>query len=247
MIQSVPEPDRMAERIQERILEETADVRVPQVEEETDVVKLIPQMQAHNRMDEQIVDVTVPRFQERIVEVMKLIPLVEAQKRTGEPIIDMPVPLGEVIQFIPQARISDGIAEQIAVLPVPQVMEQNVKLVKDIPKERVQQRTEDQHLDVPVPPTRKYIGEVILPCPQEQISDRSGEQIVNVPGPQVWKKIEEVIQPILHRTSDRIGEQTVGEQNVDVPVLQIQEHIVEERMKQLTGMTTDAAAEFEAS
>ena len=110
------------------------------------------------------------------------------QQSTGEPVVDVLVSkekFGEVIQLTPPARLSDGIAEQLADSPIPQVPVRHVQFVKGLSNKRVQQSTEEQIVDVPVPPARMKIGEVILPCPQEQISDRNGEQIVDVPGPQI--------------------------------------------------------------
>ena len=52
----------------------------------------------------------------------------------------MPVPFDEVTQLIPQAKILEDTAEQIADYLVPQKLEQSVKAVKGS-KERVQQRT----------------------------------------------------------------------------------------------------------
>ena len=41
------------------------------------------------------------------------------QQRTEEQNVDVPVPLEEVTQLIPQAQMSDGIAEHIVNFPVP--------------------------------------------------------------------------------------------------------------------------------
>ena len=52
----------------------------------------------------------------------------------------------EAIQLNPQARTSDGIAEHIIDLPVPQILEQSVKVVKGS-TERVQQHTGEPDVD----------------------------------------------------------------------------------------------------
>ena len=207
--------DRSAERIQERTLEETADVHVP-----TEIVKLtteeptqncaverivdkpVPQFRMEigemiqpmtsDCIDEQIVDIPISQILERSAEVITVIPKDRVQQRTGEQHIDVPVPLGEVIQLIPQARISDGIAEHIVNFPVPHILEQNVEVAKDF-KERVQQRTKEQAVDMTVLSTRKETGEVVLP---------EDEQTVNVPGPQTQNTTNSELAGLM-KTMDR--------------------------------------------
>ena len=68
-------PSMRQDRIQERIVEETTDVPIPEVMEETvEVVKHIPQEQVQSYTVEQIVAVPVPRIQKKTGQVIPLIP-----------------------------------------------------------------------------------------------------------------------------------------------------------------------------
>ena len=53
-----------------------------------------------------------------------------------------------MIQLIPQERISERIVEHIVDVPVPQMQEQIVEVIKVIPQERVSERIVEQIVDV---------------------------------------------------------------------------------------------------
>ena len=81
-------PSMPQERFQERIVEETTDVFVPQVMKEA--VKLIPQDNLQNCTVEQIVAVPVPRIPEKTGEVIQLIQQESISDRVVEHIIASP-------------------------------------------------------------------------------------------------------------------------------------------------------------
>ena len=90
----------------------------------------------------------------------------------------------------------------ITSVPVPQIQEQIVDVIKVIPQEQMSKRLVEQIVDVPMP----------------QIL----EQIVDVPVPQIMEETVEVAKLI---PQERLQQRTLGE-TVNVPVPQIQEQIV---------------------
>ena len=112
MQRQVPCPSMPRERIQERIWEETIDISIPQMTEETiEGVKSFPQELVQNDAVVHIVDVPVPWIREET---------------------------GQVTQLIPQDRISDRNVEQTVENLVWQIQEQTVEVINVAPEERVQ-------------------------------------------------------------------------------------------------------------
>ena len=110
------------ERTQERIVEETTHVPIPQVMEESiEVVKHIPQEQVQIYTAEQLVSMPVPRIWEET---------------------------GQVIQLIQQRRIPNRVVEQIVDVLVPKIRDQIVEVVKVITQERLQRHTREQIVHV---------------------------------------------------------------------------------------------------
>ena len=72
-----------------------------------------------------------------------------------------------MIQLIPQERISERIVEHIVDVPVPQMQEQIVEVIKVIPQELVSERIVEQIVDVPVPQIVEEIVEVVQIIPLE--------------------------------------------------------------------------------
>ena len=157
------------EQIQERTVEETIDVPVPQLMVETiEAVKLIPHDKVQKRTVRKIVDVEIPQIREEIEEMIQHFPqeripdrvieqIVDVQvPEIRDQIVDMPVPRIrdeplEMIQLIPQDRISECIIEQSVDALVRQIREQIVKVVKAILKECMHQRTLEHIVDVSDP------------------------------------------------------------------------------------------------
>ena len=103
--------------IQERIVEETVDVAVPQVMEETvEIAKYIPQERVEICTVEQVVDVPVPQIMEDIFGVVKFVSQERAQQRTVEQVVDVLVqPVMEeiidVMKVVCLERVSERIEE----------------------------------------------------------------------------------------------------------------------------------------
>ena len=132
----------------------------------------------------------------------------------------------EVAKFIPQARTSEHIVEQIAGVSVPQIHEQIVEVAKIIPQARTSEHIVEQIAGVPVPQIHEQIVEVGKNIPQERIAERTAEQFANVPVPQILKEIVEVGKAVKNFPQERISER-IYEQVDDVPVPQILNEIVE--------------------
>ena len=139
--------------IQERTCEETFDVPVLHVMEETrETVKHVPQERAQKRIQqgriaeriaERLVDVLVPQIRAHSVEIVKVILQEHLQQNTGEQAVDVPVAsiqeeTGRMTQLIPQKRLSDHVVEQTVDVPGPQIHEQNFEGAKTIPQECLQ-------------------------------------------------------------------------------------------------------------
>ena len=90
----------------------------------------------------------------------------------------------------------------VVAVPVPQIQEQIVEVIKVIPQEQMAERIVVQIVDVPMP----------------QIP----EQIVDVPVPKIMEETVEVAKLI---PQERVQQRTL-EETVNVPVLQIQQQIV---------------------
>ena len=159
-------------RSQERIVQETIDVLVLHVVEETvEAVKYIPQNGVQDGTVERIIHGLVPQMRketgevtqliakERIsrciivpapqirVEAVKHVPQERVQSNTLEQIGAVAVPgtreeTGRVIQLTPQDRISDRVVEHVVHVSVREIPEHTVDVVKVIPQERLQQRTQ---------------------------------------------------------------------------------------------------------
>ena len=77
---------------QERIVEQIADVHVPEIMEEiVEVAKIVQQGRVQQHTVEEIVDVPVPQFLEEMVEVIKAIHQARMTERIFEQIVNVPV------------------------------------------------------------------------------------------------------------------------------------------------------------
>ena len=65
-------------------------------------------------------------------------------------------------------------------MPVHQISEEIVKVVKLSPHEQVQQHTVEQLADVLALPIQQQVVEVVMVPPQERFSERSVEQIEGI-------------------------------------------------------------------
>ena len=104
---------------EERKFVEAFDVPVPQIQEEiAKVFQFPPQERTSERIVEQIMDVSVPvpQIQEQILDVANG-SVERVKQRTEELNVNVP---WEVIQLIPQVRISEDLTEQIDDLRAPQ-------------------------------------------------------------------------------------------------------------------------------
>ena len=78
-------------------------------------------------------------------------------------------------------RILQGTVEQISDVPVPQMVEQLVKLPKTVSQDRIQQRTAEQIVDIPVPQVVEELVEVSRVFRQDRIQQRFVEQTDETP------------------------------------------------------------------
>ena len=234
-VQPVPS-ERVPERIVEQISvvsqtteEQIVGVLVPQIIE--DSLPASPQERVQNRTPEQVVDFSVPRTMEAIVEVVAETAQERVLIRTPEPVVDVPVPqlIEASLPFVPQERVLNRtqqivgvpvlpimeaavekcVGEQIVDCPLPQIME---AVWPSTPWERVQNRTPELIMDPPVP----QLQDATLPStPQEQIMDSRVPQIM-----------EAVVQVLPSTPQERVQNCT-QEQIADTPVPQIMEAVGE--------------------
>ena len=118
------------------------------------------QGQIHERIVEEIIEVSVSRVMEKIIEGVRPISQERVQDYTVEQIVAVPVPqipeqTKQVTQLIPQDRMSDDVVEQIVDAHVRQIGENIVEVVRVMPQERLQQRT--QAKDPPAHITQKTV------------------------------------------------------------------------------------------
>ena len=73
----------------------------------------------------------------------------------------------------------------ITSVPVPQIQEQIVEVIKAIPQEQMSKRIVEQIVDVPVPQIMEETVEAAKSIPQEGVQQRALEETVNVPTPQI--------------------------------------------------------------
>ena len=84
----------------------------------------------------------------------------------------------------------------ITSVPVPQIQEQNVDLIKVIPQEQMSKRILEQFVGVPVPQIMEETVEVAKLIAQERIQQRTLEKTVNVPVLQIQEQIVAVVKAL---------------------------------------------------
>ena len=172
-----------------QISEEITGVPAPQVLEETDeVMKLLHQERAQQRVAGQVVDVSVRQITEDAVKVMKVV---------------HPEPSGEGIEEQVDVPVLP-VVKRIIDVHVPQVMGEVIKAVGRIPQERVQSNTVEQI----VPLIREEIGQMTQLILQGRISDC----IVAV------RKIPEQTVDVVNVVPQECVQQHTRQQILDVPV-----------------------------
>ena len=135
------------EHISERNFVE--DVPVPQIQEQIlEVANVIPPERISERIIEQVHDVPVPQIQEQILEVANVIPPERISERIIEQVHDQC--LRSRNKFWKSRRslrrgASRSVSSNALVdVPVPQIREQIVGVVKNIPHQRISERTAEQ-------------------------------------------------------------------------------------------------------
>ena len=130
---------------------------------------------------------------------------------------------------MPQKRIPKRLVGQIDDVPVPQILNEIVEVVKavnTVPQERISEKIGEQIVDASVshsqPQILKEVVEVVKAVktgPQQRISEVIGEQIVDAPvshtQPQILKEVDEVVKAGKNVPQERISE-TIGEQIDDI-------------------------------
>ena len=87
--------------------------------------------------------------------------------------------------FVLQVRL----VHMITSVPVPQIQEQNVDVIKVIPQEQMSKRIPEKFVGVPVPQIMEETVEVAKLIAQERIQQRTLEETVNVPVLQIQQQI----------------------------------------------------------
>ena len=93
-----------------------------------------------------------------------------AAENVGAPV--MPIQEHDVVEAIPEERVSERIVEQIT---------------QSVPVYRIKDRIAEQIVDVPVPQMRREMVEVVQLVPVERIKDRIADQMVDIPVPVVME------------------------------------------------------------
>merc|ERR1740129_568201 len=91
--------------------------------------------------------------------------------------------------IIPQGRARRRTVEQVADVPVHQVVEETNQTTRIIPQERVRQRTVQQVLDVPVPQVAQEIVGIAKILFQESVQQPAVELVVDLPAPKVVEEL----------------------------------------------------------
>ena len=84
----------------------------------------------------------------------------------------------EVIQPVPQERISECMVEQIGDFPVPRFHQLNLEIAKVIPQERISECSVRQFVDAPVPRILEESVEAVVP--EEEVHRLTVEHVVDV-------------------------------------------------------------------
>ena len=85
----------------------------------------------------------------------------------------------ENAEITPQRRTPERIVEYTRDVPVPQIREQIVDVVKNIPQERISERTVEQTVDVTTPQILEEIVEGGS-APHERVQQRTVEHVGTV-------------------------------------------------------------------
>ena len=221
---------------EEEIIEETIDMLVAHVMEETiEGVKLIPQEQVQNHTVEQIIDVPVMKqgrvpdtqtlqkvLADRVVDVpvvtQRHVPLASMPReripgRTVERSIDAPVSqiqekTGQVTQHIPQDRISN----------VPVVLQRQVPIVRKVQKtaEVLHAQSTDEVMDTFVIMQRQV---QTIQVAQKTVKDPQTQSIVKELRSKFEVGHKKKAQEVVHARS-RLDKNRWGEKTVEVPKVQ---------------------------
>ena len=147
----------------ERTFEETVNVPVPRVMEETvEAVKHVPQEHVQSNTVDQIVAVPVPRIREET---------------------------GQVIQRIPQDRISDRSGEQVIDIFIRHIQEKLVGMIHLILQERISERSGAElalRIQEELLQTYERIVETFMEVPVPQIQERSVEGTTSTSTPTLF-------------------------------------------------------------
>ena len=124
--------------------------------------------------------------------------------------VDVPVPqvLEETIEVVRLAPRER--VQQRTVVPMPQVLEETVKVVRLAPHERGQQRTAEHSADV-LQCAEETI-EVVRFAPRERVQQRTAEQIEDAPQEHVEWIDEQKVEVPIPQMSEEIGEEIVDKE-----------------------------------
>ena len=119
-------------------------------------------------------------------------------ERTDEQIVDESLEaaradLAEIERSLASRdRASQDSVERVLDVPVPEMVEQLVKLQKIVSEDGIQQRTVEQIVDVPVPQAVEELAEVFRVFSQDRIQQCAVEQTIDTPATSLAEMIVEV-------------------------------------------------------
>ena len=161
----------------------------------------------------------------------------------------LPIKEHEVIQAIPEERVSEKIVEQSVDACVPQMRREIVEVIQPVLVERIISRVADHMVDIPVPPVKKEIVAVVQEeertAPRERVPQQTVEQ---VPVPQILEEAVEVVlgptERVQQRTVEYVpaSERQVTEETVVVAVVpneRVQQWSVDASMPQVLEETVE--------
>ena len=205
-------------RVQERTFDETINVPVPRVMEETvEAVKHVPDERVQNNTAEQIVAVPVPRIREETGQMTQAIPQDRISNRNGERVIDIPIPkiqenLVGMIQLVLQERISERIGATLAL----RIQETLFEVIQLIRKARIPERTVERSIDAPVSQIQKTVE-----VPQIQfINEAVGVPVIVQRQVPVVQKMQKAVEASQAQSTDRVANAPVIMQR-QVPAVEV--------------------------
>ena len=169
--------------------EHIVDLPFPQSQERIDAPKVVPEEPVQQHTVDHVVDMPALRILEDIVEATHF-PQEQFAERIFEQTFD--VPDVEVVNAIPQKRLQQRTAEQVADLQFPQIQEAIVKMIQALPQERTSDRAGEKLIDVPGSQFQEQIVEELEANAGQRVQQGTVKLIADMPAPQSQGQLVEV-------------------------------------------------------